>query len=95
MKSKPVLRDLLQDLESFVNWQLLIEKLESIEGNFQHNIDRQKLEAFDKWLRRKPDACWKDVIDVLYEMEEITLASRLAKKYAWEDPRVRKNVTAT
>ncbi|XP_064387836.1 uncharacterized protein LOC135335996 isoform X2 [Halichondria panicea] len=88
MKSKPVLRDLLQDLESFVNWQLLIEKLESIEGNFQHNIDRQKLEAFDKWLRRKPDACWKDVIDVLYEMEEITLASRLAKKYAWEDPRV-------
>ena len=56
MKSKPVLTDLLQDLESFVNWKLLIEKLKSIEGNFQYNIDRQKQEAFDKWLKRKPDA---------------------------------------
>ena len=92
MKSKPVLRDLLQDLESFVNWQLLIEKLESIKGNSQHNTDRQKQEAFDKWLRMKPDACWKDVIDALYKMKEITLASRLARKYTWKDPRVRKNV---
>ncbi len=71
--------------------KLGVEKFENdkIEKNFPNDIDRQKQEAFDKWLRMKPDACWKDVIDALYKMEEITLASSLAKKYAWEDPRVR------
>ncbi len=67
-----------------------VEKFENdkIEKNHPSDIDRQKQEAFDKWLRMKPDACWKDVIDALYKMEEITLASRLAKQYAWKDPRV-------
>ncbi len=67
-----------------------VEKFENdkIEKNFQNDTDRQKQEAFDKWLRMKPDACWKDGIDALYEIEEITLASILTRKYAWEDPRV-------
>ncbi|XP_064387766.1 uncharacterized protein LOC135335953 isoform X2 [Halichondria panicea] len=95
-KSRPLLIDLLKELKSVVNnWQLLminmgVEKFENdkIEKNFQNDTDRQKQEAFDKWLRMKPDACWKDVIDALYEIEEITLASILTRKYAWEDPRV-------
>ncbi len=65
---------------------------DKIEINFRCDIDRQKQEAFDKWLRMKPDACWKDVIDALYEMEEITLASSLARKYDWKDPRVRYSI---
>ncbi len=95
MKSRPVLSYLLKELESVGTWQLLminmgVEKFENdkIERNFPYDIDRQKQEAFDKWLRKKPDACWKDVIDALYEMKEITLASGLAKKYNWKDPRV-------
>ena len=96
MKSRPVLKDLMNELVSVVDWQLLMismgmEKYENdkIERNFRCDIDRQKQEAFDKWLRKKPDACWKDVIDALYEIEEITLASSLAKRYNWKDPRVR------
>ncbi len=96
MKSAPVLKDLMKELVSVVNWQLLminmgVEKFENdkIEINFRCDIDRQKQEAFDKWLRMKPDACWKDVIDALYKMNDITLASSLARKYDWKDPRVR------
>ncbi|XP_064387703.1 uncharacterized protein LOC135335910 isoform X2 [Halichondria panicea] len=95
MKSRPLLKDLVKDLDTLIAWQLLMIKLgvekfenDKIEKNFPNDIDRRKQEAFDKWLRMKPDACWKDVIDALYEMEEITLASGLARKYAWEDPRV-------
>ncbi len=89
------MKDMLKKLDSVVDWQLLmismgVEKFENdkIERNFQGDIDRQKQEAFDKWLRMKPDACWKDVIDALYEMKEITLANSLARKYDWKDPRV-------
>ncbi|XP_064387744.1 uncharacterized protein LOC135335941 isoform X2 [Halichondria panicea] len=95
MKSRPTLKDLLKELDSVVTWQLLMINLggkksenDKIEINFRCDIDRQKQEAFDKWLRRKPDACWKDVIDALYEMKEVTLASRLSRKYDWKDPRV-------
>ncbi len=96
MKSRPTLKDLLKELDSIVTWQLLMINLggkksenDKIEINFRCDIDRQKQEAFDKWLRRKPGACWKDVIDALYEMKEVTLASRLSRKYDWKDPRVR------
>ncbi len=95
IKSTPVLRDLLNELDSIVSWQLLMinmgmEKFENdkTERNFPSDINRQKEEAFEKWLKMKPNACWKNVIDALYKMKEITLASSLAKKYAWNDPRV-------
>ncbi len=96
MKSRPLLKDLIKELDSVFTWQLLMINLgvnkyenDKIERNFPSDIDRQKQEVFDKWLRMKPDACWKDVIDALYGIEEISLASSLARKYAWEDPRVR------
>ncbi len=95
MKSRPKLKDLLKELVSINDWQLLminmgVKKFENdkIERNHRGDIDRQKQEAFDKWLKMKPDACWKDVIDALYEVKDITLASNLEKKYAWKDPRV-------
>ena len=95
MKSRPKLKDLLKELVSVIDWQLLminmgVKKFENdkIERNHHGDIDRQKQEAFDKWLKMKPDACWKDVIDALYEVKDITLASNLEKKYAWKDPRV-------
>ncbi len=95
--NRPLLKDLVKELNSVVTWQLLMinmeaEKFENdkIEKNFPNDVDRQKQEAFDKWLRRKPDACWKDVIVALYKIKEDTLAFRLAKKYPchWKDPRV-------
>ncbi len=95
MKSRPRLLDMVKELHSIVTWQLLminlgVEKCENdkIEINLRGDIERQKQEAFDKWLKMNPDACWKDVIDALYKMKEIILASSLSKKYDWKDPRV-------
>ena len=94
MRSRPILKDLINDLVSLCDWQLLminmgVEKYKNdkIEKKF-HDVDRQKQEAFDQWLRQTPDACWKNIIDALFEMEENTLARKLTTKYEWKDPRV-------
>ena len=97
VRSKPTLKDLMTDLDSLINnWQHLMismgvdkYKNDKIERNFPHDVDRQKQEAFDLWLRQTPDACWKNVIDALFEIGENTLARALTKKYEWKDPRVR------
>lgn len=62
--------------------------IDKIEKNHPNDVDRQKQEAFNKWLRMKPNACWKQIIDALYKMEEVTLAQDLERKYDWRDPRV-------
>ncbi len=61
MKSRPSLKDLLKELFSVNDWQLLminmgVKKFENdkIERNYPGDIERQKQEAFDKWLKMKP-----------------------------------------
>ncbi len=95
MKSRPLLGDLTLDLTSIVHWEMLfirmgMEKYETdkIKINNPNDVDGQKMDAFDKWLRTTPDACWKTVIDALFEVEELVLASNLERKYDWKDPRV-------
>ena len=95
MKTTPTVRTLCFELEQLVDWQLLMlnlgiqkHKNDIIERNFPQDVDRQKQEAFDMWLRVMPNACWKDVIDALFVMKENTLARELTRKYNWKDPRV-------
>ena len=95
MISKPLLKDLMKDLDSIVNWQILMVymgvekyKVTKVEVNNPTGVDDQKLEAFDMWLKQNPSACWKNVIDALFEMQENTLARALTRKYEWNDPRV-------
>ena len=95
MKARPTLKSLIRELESIVDWQMLMINLgvekhqnDKIERNFPQDVDRQKQEAFDRWLRETPDACWKDIIDALFEMKENVLAGELTRKYSWRDPRV-------
>ena len=98
IRSKPNLKDLLEELKSVVDWQPLMINLnfekyknDKIEKNFPRDVDRQKEEAFDQWLRQKSDACWKDIIDALYKVDEDSLARKLTRKYDWIDPRVYTN----
>ena len=92
---RPTINSLLCELESILDWQMLMIHLgvekhqnDKIEKNFPQDVDRQKQEAFDRWLRGSPNACWKDIIDALFEMEENVLAGKLTRKYCWKDPRV-------
>ena len=89
------MKELVSELDQIVDWQLLMlnlgvekHKNDKIERNFPQDVNRQKQEAFDQWLRETPDACWKDIIDALFVMEENTLARKLTRKYNWKDPRV-------
>ena len=71
-----------------INLNVEKHKNDKIEKNFPGDVDRQKQEAFDQWLRQKPDACWRDIIQALYEVDENNLARKLRRKYDWKDPRV-------
>ena len=93
------MKELATDLDQFLDWQLFVLKLgvkkheiDKIEKNFPQDVDRQKLEAFDHWLRATPDACWENVIAALFDMKENTLAMELTRKYNWKDPRVSKMI---
>ena len=95
MKAKPTVKELVTELDQILDWQLLMlnlgiekHKNDKIERNFSQDVDRQKQEAFDHWLRVTPDACWKDVIDALFAVKENTLARKLTRVYNWKDPRV-------
>ncbi len=94
MKSRPTVQELVTELDAIVDWPLLfihmgMEKYDTdkIKINIPNDVDGQKMDAFDKWLRKK-DACWKTVIDALFQENYIVLASKLERKYAWNDPRV-------
>ena len=95
LRSRPTLKELLDELETIVKWPSLLlnlgvekHKIDIIERNRPGDVCQQKIDALEAWLKETPDACWKDVIDALYEMDENTLASDLKRKFAWEDPRV-------
>ena len=85
----------MKELVSVVDWEMLLlhmgmEKFENdkTKANNPGNVDAQKMDAFDKWLKRFPDACWKTVIDALYDQKYIVLANKLERKFNWKDPRV-------
>ena len=93
--SRPTLKDMLEDLKSITDWQILLTKLgmekyniSKIEINHRGNVDLQKHDALYQWLCQKHDACWTDIIKALFEMEEHTLAKALERRYSWKDPRV-------
>ena len=96
IKSRPKLKDLLEELRSITtSWKSLMINLgvkkydlDRIETESNGKIIPSKQDSFDLWLRRTPNASWKDIIDALFTMEENVLAGELSKKYRWIDPRV-------
>ena len=51
-----------------------------IERDHQGN-ERRKQEMLDLWLRRKPDAGWRDVVSALAQMEENRVAESIRQNY--------------
>ena len=54
--------------------------LRQIERDY-HGNERQKQEMLDLWLRRTPNAAWRDVVSALQQMQENTEAERIRQKY--------------
>ena len=79
--------DLSSELKTVTDWHKLgihlglqTYELMQIELDHQGN-DRQKREMLDLWLRRKPDAGWRDVVSALKVMEENRVAERIHENY--------------
>ena len=83
----PKVGDLSSELKEVTDWYQLgmylglkAHELTQIERDHQGN-ERRKQEMLDLWLRRKPDAGWRDVVSALQEMEENKLAESIRQNY--------------
>ena len=79
--------DLCAELKTVNDWHQLginllvpADDLIEIERNCQGNR-RRKAEMLDLWLRRTPNAVWKDVVDALQQMGENRVAENIRQKY--------------
>ena len=83
----PKVGDLSSELKTVTDWHKLgihlglqTYELMQIERD-HHGNERQKREMLDLWLRRKPDAGWRDVVSALEEMEENRVAESIRRNY--------------
>ena len=83
----PKVGDLSSELRTVTNWHKLgihlglqTYELMQIERD-HHGNERRKQEMLDLWLRRKPDAGWRDVVRALQQMEENRVAESICQKY--------------
>ena len=80
---------LSSELQSVNNWYQLginldleTHNLDNIQQNYApQEIDRQRLEMLDLWLRRKLNDTWEDVVSALQEMGEDGVAESIRQKY--------------
>ena len=83
----PKVGDLFSELKLVTDWHQLgiclglqTHELMQIERDHQGN-ERRKQKMLDLWLRRKPDAGWRDVVSVLQQNEENRVAERIRQNY--------------
>ena len=85
----PKVGDLSSELKTVTNWHKLgihlgLQTYELIQiERDHHGNERRKQEMLDLdlWLRRKPDAGWRDVVSALEEMEENRVAESIRQNY--------------
>ena len=80
---------LSSELQSVSNWYQLginldleTHNLDNIQQNYAHQeVDQQRLEMLDLWLRRKLNDTWEDVVSALQQMGENRVAESIRQKY--------------
>ena len=63
-----------------INLHVPADDLTEIERSYKMN-HRQRAAMLDLWLRRTPNAVWKDVVDALQQMGENRVAENIRQKY--------------
>ena len=83
----PKVRDLSSELKPVTDWYQLgihlgLQTYELIQiERDHHGNERRKQEMLNLWLRRKPDAGWRDVVSALQQMEENRVAESICQNY--------------
>ena len=93
----PKVGELSSELQEVTDWHRLginlglqVHELKVIERDFQGN-ERRKEEMLDLWLRRNPDAGWRDVVSALQRMGENRVAERMRQNYVRGESECHKN----
>ena len=87
MSVRPKYDQLIELLDTLVNWQkfgtflpgIKSEHIQVLERDKKEN-DLQKGALFSKWLSLHPEASWQDVLFALEKSQEYSLASRVYQK---------------
>ena len=82
-------KNLSSELTTITNWyqlglylNLQTHELDKIQQDHAHQgNDRQMLVMLGLWLRRTPNATWKDVVSVLQQMEENRVAENIRQQH--------------
>ena len=79
--SRPTDRELNEQLKDLVSWEKFALNLPSIGlptltliKRKNRDIQDQKQELFNRWLRACPEASWDDVVEALKKSDENSLA---------------------
>ena len=87
LSARPKYDQLIELLDTLVNWQKFGTFLPGIKSEHVQVIERDKKEndlqkgsLFSKWLSVDPEASWQDVLFALEKSQEYSLASRVYQK---------------
>ena len=91
LKIIPTLKILSNELSEITDWHSLGVKLGvrpgqlcKIEANHT-TVDRKKHELLALWLGNNPNPSWEEIVRVLQQMGEDTVATRIKQKYVHTD----------
>ena len=82
-------KNLSSELTTITNWyqlglylNLQTHDLDKIQQDHAyHGNDRQMVEMLSLWLRRTPNAAWRDVVSALQQMRENRVAENIHQKH--------------
>ena len=87
---KPTVRELAIRLTDLVMWErfaihlpeIETTQIEIIKRESPHDIEYQKIQLFNKWLRMCPSASWEHVIHALETVGESNIARDIRREYS-------------
>ena len=87
----PTVQALLEELKEVDDWYLFgaylgvpVYKLNEIQSEQRGIVERCKLDMLQYWLNTTMTASWRDIARALEQMDKLTLAAKLKRKYVWE-----------
>lgn len=88
IKTKPTLKDLVNELREVTNihglgiqLEVPSAKLREFEANYSQDLERQKIELVEFWLRTQVNASWNLLVEALHNNGDVCLSARIKKKY--------------
>ena len=102
--AKPILRELLDELHTVVEWKILAvyfgleeHDIATIQERHPRNPQHCKIDVFSRWLRRDLNASWEKVAKALEFISERVLANNIRQRYIKQqrDPVTKETASTT